>query len=112
MRRVVRDQDDFVFLVYNFGFRVLEIEASGEFLARLIECVVHFLFVHFGDDVERRHFRQGLVSVIRMLPFSARIFTRTSPPLPIVMSMLLFASGRRFSFSRKSLAIFPRGASA
>ena len=39
----------------DFGDAPLEIEASRQFLARLIQGVINLLRVHFRNDVERRH---------------------------------------------------------
>ncbi len=46
---------DLVFLRHDFRDAPLEIKASRQFLARLIERVINFLRVHFRDDIERRH---------------------------------------------------------
>ena len=53
--RIVRAENDLVFLLNDLCFRVLEIEARGQLFSRLIESVVDFLFIDFGNDIERRH---------------------------------------------------------
>ena len=54
---VFGSQRDFVFLREDVRDCVLEIESRGKLFARLIERVIKFLLVHFGDDVERGHLR-------------------------------------------------------
>ncbi len=37
------------------GLGAFEIKSGCELLAGLVECVIHLLVIHFGDDIERRH---------------------------------------------------------
>src|ERR1700730_9384641 len=114
MRSVVGGENDLFFFVNDLGLGVFQIEAGGQFFARLIEGVVDFLLVHFGDDVEGRHLKvcQGFASAILMLPSVARISMPASLPSPTNMSILVGCSPLRCSFSVKSLSIFQFGVSA
>ena len=56
MGAVLGSERDFVFFGENFSRYALEIETGGELFARLINRVVEFLRVYFGDNVERGQF--------------------------------------------------------
>ena len=68
MGAVLSSQRDFVFFGENFSRYALEIETGGELFARLINRVVEFLCVYFGNNVER----EG-ISRLCSLDFELRI---------------------------------------
>src|SRR5215831_1179586 len=132
MRAIVGDQSYFVLFSNDFGLRVFQIEPGSKFFARLIESVVDLLFVHFRDDIERRHgvefrvsdfkfkllrekiARHGFASAILMSPLSTRISIVAEPRL-FTISSIFISLPEEFAVNGtllKSLAIFPWAARA
>jgi len=61
---IFSSQRDFVFFVQNLGDHAFKVETRGEFFSRLVEGVINLLFIHFGDDVERRHAKDFARSIL------------------------------------------------
>ena len=88
-RGVFRGQSDFIFLGQDFDHDAFEIEARGQFFARLIDGVVDLLFVDFRNDVERRHeriLRQSNSTSKPLLAIRLRYFDAAVPCLQPYLS--------------------------
>ena len=69
----------------------LEVEARDEFLARLIQRVVDFLPVDFGDDVKGRHFDKYRVGAeAQACPAFLSVQRMKPMPGPDLLSSLAF----------------------
>src|SRR6266508_6625693 len=55
MTCILCGERDLVLLEKYLSYYALEVEASRQLLACLIDGIIKFLLVYFGDDVERRH---------------------------------------------------------